>query len=128
MLRYQQRANAEHPVTRYGLDCESMHDSAQHADHLGRCRVCPTDISAFCRDVTEQREPFPSFSPDDFDAAQDAANTALQLAQKAATADPDSTVRAIPIVWQISLSCLLMLHSKCSTCNRFFCQSYNLLT
>lgn len=42
------------------------------------------------RDVTEQRQPFPSFCPEDFVAASTAAGTALKLARKAVTHDPAS--------------------------------------
>lgn len=42
------------------------------------------------RDVTEDRQPYPSFCLADFELAESAAKTALQLAQKAAAFDPIS--------------------------------------
>ncbi|DBA72834.1 TPA: hypothetical protein ACH3X2_010219 [Trebouxia sp. C0005] len=42
------------------------------------------------RDVTEDRQPYPSFCPADFELAESAAKTALQLASKAAATDPTS--------------------------------------
>jgi len=42
--------------------------------------------------VTEDRQPYPSFCPADFELAEIAAKTALQLAQKAAATDPTSLV------------------------------------
>ena len=44
------------------------------------------------RDVTETRQPFPSFCPEDFALARNKATTALELAQAAARAEPDSEV------------------------------------
>lgn len=60
-------------------------------------KACPpvylTTLSVkVCRDVTKQRQPFPSFCPEDFAAASAAAKTALQLAQKAVARDPNSRV------------------------------------
>lgn len=42
------------------------------------------------RDVTQKRQPFPSFCPADFELASKAANTALRLAHQIVASDPDS--------------------------------------
>ena len=53
------------------------------------------------RDVTETRQPFPSFCPDDFELAHGWAKTALELAQAAAKLEPDSQVSSILRSWHM---------------------------
>lgn len=56
-----------------------------------------------CRDVTDERKPFPSFAPEDFPAASKAAQTALKKAQMRAISQDTQAVRPVHAFpgWQL---------------------------
>ena len=45
-----------------------------------------------CRDVTSERKPYPSFSPEDFPDVYEASQKALKTASMAVSNSPDSQV------------------------------------
>lgn len=70
------------------------------------------DLAMWCyggRDVTQKRQPFPSFCPADFELASKAANTALRLAHQIVASDPDSLVCNAVCHTMYSLGCLVAL-------------------
>lgn len=73
--------------------------------------------------MTEDRQPYPSFCPADFELAESAAKTALQLAQKAAATDPTSLVTTSATYHLVSLLLVpLWIKSLISTTDQLFAQ------
>lgn len=72
-----------------------MHIGPQMAVHSSKERAC--------RDVTTERKPYPSFAPEDFPAAYEASQKALQLASLAQARAPESQARHFcHLLWHLN--------------------------
>lgn len=63
----------------------------------------PSSKECACRDVTTERKSYPSFAPEDFPAAYEASQKALQLASSAQARAPESQARHFcHLLWHLN--------------------------